>query len=442
MPAFNGVDVDWRIRKQSKGLIWMVNPGEYKGMNYKQAFVDNRYGEGVVFHCRPAHVQRGGGSVKYRSRLRWESSKIYTRERIKEIIESCKELSEFREDYSSCYNASRLEPDFKELISSLRRKGGTKHKYVYRITDDVLVYYGITDNQTRRERQYRSRNKNVRCNPEAVIILKNRGRFELLTSLLNVNDALNKEQELIQNPERSKVTGNVLICVNISKGGQLGGTEIKWTKEETTKVASLYVLRSDFRKRDPGAYDRAYKNGWLDEVCWHMEPIRESWNLEKVKSVAMLCASRIEFKRRYGSAECAARKNGWMDEVCSHMPRLVRVKWSIEEVKELTERYSTLKEFREIHPNVYTAIKKRGWINETLSHLAREAESWDIDKVKTFAYQCDRRIDLIRLFPRAYDVARSHGWLDEVCEHMQPRVKWKKASIVLEIQAPAASCAA
>jgi hypothetical protein len=44
-----------------------------------------------------------------------------------------------------------------------------------------------------------------------------------------------------------------------------------WTKENIKKEALKYSKRVDFYKKSAGAYDKACKNDWLNEVCSHMK---------------------------------------------------------------------------------------------------------------------------------------------------------------------------
>ncbi len=43
-----------------------------------------------------------------------------------------------------------------------------------------------------------------------------------------------------------------------------------WTKENCTIAASKYLTKTDFRKENSGAYDKAWINNWLDDICSHM----------------------------------------------------------------------------------------------------------------------------------------------------------------------------
>jgi len=46
------------------------------------------------------------------------------------------------------------------------------------------------------------------------------------------------------------------------------------------------------------------------------------WTKIRCHKKALKCKSRIEFEEKYVSAHNAARTNGWLDEICSHMELL------------------------------------------------------------------------------------------------------------------------
>jgi len=45
-----------------------------------------------------------------------------------------------------------------------------------------------------------------------------------------------------------------------------------WTKERCAKEAEKFKYKSEFSRKANGAYISALKNGWIDEICSHMEP--------------------------------------------------------------------------------------------------------------------------------------------------------------------------
>ncbi len=92
-----------------------------------------------------------------------------------------------------------------------------------------------------------------------------------------------------------------------------------WTKEHCAEVALLCNSRNEFEESYCGAYNRAWKEKWVDEICLHMKSKINMWTKERCQDVALKCNSRNEFCKLYSGAYKAARINGWLDELCQHM---------------------------------------------------------------------------------------------------------------------------
>lgn len=104
----------------------------------------------------------------------------------------------------------------------------------------------------------------------------------------------------------------------------------KYTDEELAVIARNYDIFSEFRTKESGAYTAASKRGILDKICSHMTVKRrktqkydESFNYDNCVQKASNYQSRTEWqksedKRYYNYAY----KMGWLDEICKHMNRV------------------------------------------------------------------------------------------------------------------------
>lgn len=95
-----------------------------------------------------------------------------------------------------------------------------------------------------------------------------------------------------------------------------------YTDEEIRSIALGYKTRDEFRKKDNGAYLAAHRRGILDDVCSHMRELRRPrWFYSKgyCHVVALECKTKGEFAQRYRSAYQRAFKEGWLDDICGHM---------------------------------------------------------------------------------------------------------------------------
>ena len=118
-----------------------------------------------------------------------------------------------------------------------------------------------------------------------------------------------------------------IACSHMPKhcGGHLmlsSGNFTKWTqnKPNVQKEANKYTTRNAFREANKTAYNAAQSNGWLDDVCSHMED-KFVWTKELIQPIANKYSLRKDF---YYSSEdrrayIGAQRLGCIDEVCSHM---------------------------------------------------------------------------------------------------------------------------
>lgn len=92
----------------------------------------------------------------------------------------------------------------------------------------------------------------------------------------------------------------------------------KWTYETCYDEALKYKTRSEFEKGNHPAYQVASQNKWLEKYYWFVKPIHinkpRKWTYESCRLVAQRCNSRSEFVKRNKGAYEASRKNGWLDE--------------------------------------------------------------------------------------------------------------------------------
>ena len=49
--------------------------------------------------------------------------------------------------------------------------------------------------------------------------------------------------------------------------------KLRWTYEACKKEALKYNSKRDLRKHNNGCYKACYRNGWLEELCLHMEEL-------------------------------------------------------------------------------------------------------------------------------------------------------------------------
>jgi len=99
----------------------------------------------------------------------------------------------------------------------------------------------------------------------------------------------------------------------------------KYTKENCFLEAKKYNTRTEFSKKAQGYYRYALNNGWIDELCSHMLDMHaivsdiRGRSKEECAKEAQKYTTRREFQVSAKSYYNRASKNGWLDDICFHM---------------------------------------------------------------------------------------------------------------------------
>lgn len=98
----------------------------------------------------------------------------------------------------------------------------------------------------------------------------------------------------------------------------------RWTDEKLREEAKKFTRKVDFHKNSSGAYTIAHRKGILDEICQHMIPTVKKpgyWTKERCASEAKKYLTRTEFSIGSGGAYTKAKREKWLNEICGHMKR-------------------------------------------------------------------------------------------------------------------------
>ena len=199
-----------------------------------------------------------------------------------------------------------------------------------------------------------------------------------------------------------------------------------WTKEHIHEEALKYKTRMEFKKCNGYAYRVASNNGWLRDVCSHMDVLvvpHGYWTKERIKEETLKYKTMKDFRQGSSGAYAVAYKNGWLDEVCEHLSFLKNRRRTKAQVHKEALKYKTRMEFKKCNGGAYAAARKHGWLDEVCSHmkLLCRRNYWTKERVRKEALKYEAKGRFIRASPGAYNAAKKHGWLDEVCAHMKPK---------------------
>lgn len=241
--------------------------------------------------------------------------------------------------------------------------------------------------------------------------------------------------------------------------------ELIWTKEKCAIEAAKHRTRTAFQKAPGGAYNRARAQGWLDEICAHMErpatahhrvvyaimstvdprcyvgltfsPSRrlrdhKSYGTPAVK--ALLAAPHKVIVTQFCDKHVAAEAESRCVEMMRFLGREVlnsakagglggsAVRWSRRRLSAEAKKYQSLKEWRQKHPGSMEAARRQGVLYEVSAHMKpgrKKSGTWTREACADEAARFCRKIDFLRGCGSAYTIAYRNGWLDEICAHMR-----------------------
>lgn len=241
----------------------------------------------------------------------------WTKEKCQELALECESRSEFHIKYRAAYDVSSKNNWLNEFCSHMNKLNDNyRCIYVYEFSDNS-AYIGLTYNLN--ERHYRHMSKYNNNGSVYKHIKKTNIKPELkqLTDYLEIEDAKLKEQYYV---EKYKNEGwNIL---NKAKTGSLGGITLVWTKEKCQEEALTCKTKSEFYKKYMSAAGSALNNGWIDEICSHMENKTKPkgyWTYEKCLTAAIEQGTRKKFRVKTSGAAKSAIRNNWLNKIYKEM---------------------------------------------------------------------------------------------------------------------------
>lgn len=193
-----------------------------------------------------------------------------------------------------------------------------------------------------------------------------------------------------------------------------------WTLTMCQTEAMKFSNMREFYTYSRNAYKAADKHGWLDKICLHMPSTLRYWTYNRIKEEIERKGykTKKEFKINNSIAYNAAYKNGWLDELCQGMKVLRRKKFSKKECILVAKSYKYIVDFEKADQAIYNAARKNGWLDEVCAHMHHRVKEWTNELLACEAKKYKHRIDFLRTCPSAYTIAARKGILDEICSHM------------------------
>lgn len=240
----------------------------------------------------------------------------WTINKVKLIAKKYTYKKDFIKNSGGAYRATLRNNWIDDVCSHMIPLGNKYFRCIYTyVFSDKSVYVGLTYNP-------KKRNKYHLTNSESIVFQHSKKHklnpiFKIESKYVNILKASILEKQFVK--KYKSIGYNVL---NRKLAGGLGGNTVKWTKESVHNEALEYNTRISFLRGSNGAYNAAKRNGWLNDVCSHINNKKPKgyWtNIYNCHTEALKYNRRIDFHRNNNSAYESARKRNWLNIICTHM---------------------------------------------------------------------------------------------------------------------------
>jgi hypothetical protein len=203
--------------------------------------------------------------------------------------------------------------------------------------------------------------------------------------------------------------------------------KLKWTKEMCAEEALKYKNRKAFAVGNNNAYYVCLRNKWLDDICQHMiRPVNHNkkWTIETIIMEAQKYNTRKNFQNNSKGAYLAAFRNGWLDDVCLHMEEIKKPNnyWTKEKCAEVAKLCKTVSEFQNNYSSAYNNSINYKWLDE-FSKLyfkspIKPMYYWTKEKCAEEALKYKTKSEFEINSKTAYSKSIKNKWIDDICVHM------------------------
>jgi predicted GIY-YIG superfamily endonuclease len=263
-----------------------------------------------------------------------------------------------------------------------------------------------------------------------------------------------------------------------------------WNKNNCKKEALKYKKRSEFKMKAGGAYNFAKNNGFLNEICFHMQIIGNRFkrlvysyvfpdnsvyvgltgnieerdnkhkrdpdssvfrhisktNLEPQLSIHSEYIFAYDASKLEGKIVQEYKDKGYY--ILNQAPTGVlggeNIKWTFEKCKEEALKFTYKGEFGKKSNSAYNAARRYKWLNKICSHMITLKDSfpknyWTKNRCEKEALKYKTRNEFYKNSSGAYMACIKNKWLDQVCSHMngkgkKPNGYWNKQRCIEAIE--------
>lgn len=213
----------------------------------------------------------------------------------------------------------------------------------------------------------------------------------------------------------------VKVIVTSEKKVYVPQNKVVWNRDTCFEEAKKYTTRKQFDRGSSIAYNKARKEGWLDDYTWFVNghalegARRQKWDYETCYEEARKYHSRTEFQQGKGTSVAykTARKNGWFKDYTwfKDAPKPDGY-WTYERCYDEAKKYEYYIDFRRECGSVCVIARRNGWIND-YDWLIKKRKHWTYKECYKLAKRHQTRIEFKQACPSAYAASLQNEWIDE-----------------------------
>ena len=249
----------------------------------------------------------------------------WTKQKCADIAKDCTNVRDFRKISEVAYRKTIGNDWFDEICNHFDPLGNKTLRMIYFVDfGNGIGYVGLTCDFKQRMKEHLSYGPVYRYHIETGITPK----FYEVTGYTDKKEAQKNESYY---EKQYKELGYTLL--NTAKTGALG-SDVKWTYDACELEAKKYNSRVDYQKNSGSSYDRARKEGWLNNICKHMDYLcvpSDYYTEEDIFNIAKKYKTFKEFRTK----EDAAYRFSIKLKIKEQIKSLLTVQWSKKQVLNL-----------------------------------------------------------------------------------------------------------
>ena len=180
--------------------------------------------------------------------------------------------------------------------------------------------------------------------------------------------------------------------------------KLKWTYNNCKNEALKYETKTEFSKKSSGAYDKAWRMGWLNKFF----PQKDKYSFEECKKIAEKYDKRSQLSTNDFPYYYVCKKNGWLDIFYGKNTYKPKNYWTYEKCMEEAKKFKCRSEFWAKSCSAYTKAKNNGWLDlYTWFETPKLAET--IPEKNNYVYSYEDKEKKVAYIGRTVDIKRRHN---------------------------------